>query len=164
MDKIETHRRQNLLNIREAINDLSVGEPSKEGDVARQWYFRKYVRAVSDRIDGDLRSYAPALHIVFDDDADIPAFIATPAVNVRIGDEIQKISWFTRDDLAIPEIRRGLGRSLCKVFEGTLEVSAELRQAGYPGITPICELEDEELDRLVLPRTAEDFDEEPMPT
>jgi len=143
----------------EGMKDASEGGGLDMSDILQ---FKRLVLEAADGLDSKLRDVAPALHLIFDDHQNEASLIATPALNVRIGEEVHKISWITEADLKIPEIRRGLGRPLSTWVACSFEMSRLLKEAGHEGMTFICEIEDDDIHMLAAPFDTQTRHEEPM--
>jgi len=149
-------------NVRGAIDAMNRSVREQGLDLSYVWEFRRSVLATADGLAADFVEAAPALHMIFDDHQNDGTFTVTPAVNIKISDEIHKISWITQDDLKIPEIKRGLGRPLMTLVECAFEMSRVLKEAGHDGMTFITEIADDDIFMLAAPYDEKVQDEEPM--
>jgi|Cruoilmetagenom7_1024161.scaffolds.fasta_scaffold00298_43 hypothetical protein len=150
--------------IRGAIDGMNRSVREQGVDLSYVWEFRRSVLAAADELAANLVEAAPALHLIFDDHQSAASFTVTPAVNIKIGDEIHKLSWITQDDLKIPEIKRGLGRPLATLIECSFTMSHVLKEAGHEGMTFITEIDDDDIFMLAARYDERVQDEEPMPS
>ncbi|MFG6572197.1 hypothetical protein ACGYLO_11385 [Sulfitobacter sp. 1A13353] len=162
MSDIDLHTQRFIGWVRSNIEAMGREAAAGGLDLSTIWAFRRVVTEASENVSAYLREMAPALHLAFDDAGGTASYIVTPGVNIRIGDEVQKITWLTKDDLEIPEIRRGLGRPLATLLDCSFEMSRLVQDAGQKGVTFICELEDDDIHMLAAPYDAKVPTEEPM--
>ena len=160
MSDIDLHTQRFIGWVRSNIEAMGREAAAGGLDLSTIWAFRRVVTEAP-RMSAPFCARWP-LPLAFDDAGGTASYIVTPGVNIRIGYEVQKITWLTKDDLEIPEIRRGLGRPLATLLDCSFEMSRLVQDAGQKGVTFICELEDDDIHMLAAPYDAKPQAEELM--
>jgi hypothetical protein len=140
------------------INDLKIRVEGlkdwlKENDVNSQDSINLKHRFTEmfDKLEGQIRSSAPALHLSFDDRGGTPVITSSPSIHVRFGDELERVCWISPTQMDIPEVTSALGRKTADICRNFFHLSEVVREIGYPGITALLEMDDEELDLIEAP-------------
>lgn len=126
-----------LALIAAMVSDLPELRQAGNTGAVRQCF--EAVLDLAEVIRNDLRSDAPALHMVFDDTDDMAALVVTPSLNMRVGDEVHRLALICKEDLEVDVVRRALGPEVTKSVLSLFSISELLREIGVESLTALSE-------------------------